>query len=896
MSIRNLQYLFRPKSIAVLGASDTAGSLGAVLMKNLLDGNFSGPVMPLNPRHRTVNGMKAFDSVSELPTVPDLAVIATPPKTVPRLVAELSKAGTRAVIVITTGLARTSEERSALRQALLDAARPGLLRIVGPNCLGVLAPPAGLNASFAHRSPAAGKIAFIAQSGAVVASMLDWAQPQNVGFSHLVSLGDMVDVDFGDLLDYLATDPQTTAILLYIESVSHVRKFMSAARAAARMKPVIVVKAGRHAESARAAASHTGALAGTDDVYDAAFRRAGVLRVMTLQELFDAVEILAMGLHPAGDRLAVVTNGGGIGVLATDELIDRGGRLAALSPNSIERLNAVLPPTWSRSNPVDMVGDAPGSRYGHVLKVLAEDPNVDAVLVLNCPTAIASAKEAAQAVAEAAAACNNHTVLTSWLGEGSAREAREFLAARRIPSMETPEQAARAFMQLVRYRRSQSLLLETPASLPEAFNPDRRRARAIFQKVLDEGRAWLTEPEAKAVLTAYAIPVVSTLVAHDADEAARLARGIGGPVALKIVSPDILHKSDVGGVELDITGPDAVREAARQMFDRVCASRPGASIQGFSVQPTIRRPHALELFVGATEDPRFGPVILFGHGGAAAEQIDDTTIGLPPLNMHLACEMIERTRVLRLLKGFRNWPPANIDAVALTLVKVAQLVSDFAEITELDVNPLLADEAVLALDARIRVTPVSCGAVDRLAIRPYPKELEAPVVLDGRHLLVRPIRPEDESALQAAVEGLTQQEIRLRFFAPIKTLTHATAARFTQIDYDREMALVLATPDGEAPTAILGFAQLSLDPNIERAEYAVFVCHNMQGKGAATLLSRRLIDYASRRGIREIYADILRNNTRMLKLARELGFDCTSEPNERESVHATLLLRQARLR
>ncbi len=777
MTVRNLQYLFKPRSIAVFGASDRPGSLGAVLMENLLNGGFAGPIMPVNPRHRTVRDQPAYRDVAALPEAPELAVIATPPSTVPRIVAELGKRGTRAAVVITAGFNAHDADGKQLRQALLDSARPHLLRVVGPNCLGIMTPFVGLNASFAHLNPAAGGIAFIAQPGAVVTSMLDWAVAQNVGFSHLVSMGDMLDVDFGDLLDYLATDRDTTAIILYIEAVTHARKFMSAARAASRMKTVIVVKAGRHAEGARAAASHTGALAGADNVYDTVFRRAGMLRVLTLQQLFDAVETLAMGHRPVNDRLAIVTNGGGMGVLATDALMHHGGRLAELSPESMERLNAVLPSTWSRANPVDIIGDAPGGRYRDAMNALADDRNVDATLVLNCPTALASAQEAAQAVVEAAATYRKHTLLTSWVGEGTARGARDFFAKHRVPSFETPEQAVRAFMHLVSHRRAQELLIETPSSIPETFDPDLARARVPLNKTLADGRNWLSEAEAKEVLAAYAIPVVPTRIARDPDEAARLAAEIGGTVVLKILSPNITHKSDVGGVALDLQGATAVRAAAQAMLERTRKLRPQAHIDGFTVQSMIRRPGAHELILGVVEDHQFGPIILFGRGGTAVELIDDKALGLPPLNMRLAREMIAGTRVYRLLKGYRDRPAADLGAIALTLIKIAQLVIDFAEIAELDINPLLAYEnGVLALDARIRVSATTRSAAERLAIRPYPKELEAPVHVDGKDLLVRPIRPEDEAALQVAVGGLTREELRFRFFAAVKALTHATAA------------------------------------------------------------------------------------------------------------------------
>ncbi|MCU0971118.1 MAG: acetate--CoA ligase family protein, partial [Gammaproteobacteria bacterium] len=610
MTIRNLDLLFRPQSVALIGASTRPSSVGAVLARNIFRGGFAGPILPVNPKHRVLQGVWTYPDVASLPATPDLAVIATPPESVPGIVADLGRRGTRAAVVITAGFAEAAGHGRELQQAMLDAARPYTLRIVGPNCLGILVPGIGLNASFAHVDPQPGGLAFVTQSGAIVTAMLDWARARGVGFSHVVSLGDMADVDFGDMLDYLANQRETQAILLYVEAVTHGRKFMSAARAAARVKPVIVVKAGRHEEGARAAASHTGALAGADAVYDAAFRRAGMLRVHTLEELFDAAETLAMRCRPTGNRLAVVTNGGGMGVLAADAVADVGARLARLSPDTLARLDAALPPTWSHGNPVDIVGDAPATRYTQALEALAADRAVDAVLVLNCPTAVSSSTAAAQAVVDLVGHEPRVPLLTSWVGEEAVAEARRLFAAHRIPTYDTPEQAVRAFMYMVDYRRN-----------------------------------WLSEPEAKDLLRAYGVPVATTFTAATPEEAADHAARIGGSVVLKIVSPDITHKSDVGGVLLDLAGPAAVREAALAMRERIAKALPDARLVGFSVQPMVRRPRALELIVGATEDPQFGPVILFGHGGTAAEIVKDQALALPPLNVRLAHEVMSRTRV-----------------------------------------------------------------------------------------------------------------------------------------------------------------------------------------------------------------------------------------------------------
>jgi len=897
MSIRNLESLFKPASIALIGAGTEPSSVGGRLSANLFAAEFAGAIMPINPRHRSVHGVLAYPDVASLPETPELAVIATPPDTVPGLVAELGARGTKAAVIITAGFSEAGSAHGAeTRRAVLSAAGDHLLRIVGPNCLGVMVPESGLNASLAHRAPLAGNVAFVAQSGAIVTAVLDWATERSIGFSHLVSLGDMADVDFGDMLDYLANDRGTTAVLLYIEAVTQARKFMSAARAAARSKPVIVVKAGRHAQEARAATCHAGALAGSDAVYDAAFRRAGMLRVESLPELFDAFQTLALSRYLVGDRLAILTNGGGMGVLATDALIERGGRLAELTRPTIERLDGALPAIWSRGNPVDIIGDAPGSRYSEALSALLADPQVDAALVLHCPTAIASATEAAEAVIETvreqARRGTRKTVLTSWVGDGAPREARRLFAHNRIATYDTPEQAVQGFMHMVTYRRNQEALMETPPSVPEEFVPDVDRARAIIDTALANGRSWLTEPESKDLLATYGIASVSGRVAAGADEAAQAATELGVPVALKIVSPDIVHKTDVGGVMLNVADGRAAAEATSRLLARAAAAQPGSEIDGVSVQPMIYRPHAHELLIGMTEDCQFGPTLLFGHGGTAAEVVADTALGLPPLNMRLAHDMICRTRVFRLLQGYRGSPAAALDQVALVLIRVAQLVIDFAEVRELDINPLLADaEGVLALDARVRLAASSAAPTERLVIRPYPKELEEHLTIgDGRTFLLRPVRPEDEPALQAGFATLTSEEIRLRFLVPLKTLSHLMAARFTQIDYDRDVVLVLTEPGRPGTTRIFAFVQINADPNNERAEYAILVHHEMTGMGLGVYLMRKIIELARQRGLREIYGDVLAENKTMLKLCRALGFKQSWDPEERGVVRVTLKL------
>ena len=896
MSVRNLEHLFKPASVALIGASTRAGSVGAVVARNLFNAGFKGPVMPVNPKHRAVEGVLAYPDVASLPLTPDLAVICTPPDSVPALIAELGARGTKAAIIITAGLGVDDGSGGTLRQAALDAAKPHLLRIVGPNCLGIMAPGTGLNASFAHIAPRAGDIAFVTQSGAMVTAVLDWAAARSVGFSHFVSLGDMADVDFGDMLDYLAADPGTKAVLLYIEAVTDARKFMSAARACARLKPVIIIKAGRHAEGARAAASHTGALAGSDAVYDAAFRRAGALRVYEMRELFDAVETLATARPPQGERLAILTNGGGPGVLATDALIDFHGTLADLAPETMARLDAALPATWSRGNPVDIIGDAPPARYAEALKALLADPNSDAVLVLNCPTAVADSTEVARAIIDAAAG-SKRTLLTNWLGDPAAAEARHLFTEQRIPTYATPEQAVRGFMDLVQFRRNQALLMETPPSLPENFVPDRDRAGEILGAVLAEGRDWLSESEAKEVLAAYQIPVVPTRIARTPAEAATHAEEMAGPVALKILSPDITHKSDAGGVALNLETPEEARLAAETMLATIRRRQPKARLEGFTVQPMIRRTHAHELIVGMVDDRQFGPVLLFGQGGTAVELLDDKALALPPLNMKLAHETMAETRIIRLLRGYRDRPAADLDAIALTLIKISQMVCDFAEIAELDINPLLADEkGVIALDARIRVAKPERRGTARLAIRPYPQELEQEMVVrDGSRYAVRPIRPEDGPALQALFARLAPEDIRMRFFSPLKSLPPALAARLTQIDYDREMALIASpilspTPGhGQAPEAeISAVVRISCDPDNERAEYAILVRSDLKGRGIGYGLMNLIIAHARQRGVQEVFGDVLRENQPMLQLCRDLGF--TAMESEEDPALARMVL------
>ena len=894
MSVRNLDKLMRPKSLALIGATPRPDAVGGVVLRNLRAAGFEGPLMLVNPKHQVLDGTPVYRDVESLPETPELAVIVTPPETVPSLIAALGARGTRAAVVNTAGYGELGERGRALQRAALEAAEPHLLRLVGPNCVGVIVPGAGLDASFSHIAPKPGDLAFVSQSGAMITAVLDWAVPRGIGFSHIVSLGDMADVDFGDMLDYLAADVDTRAILLYVEAITHARKFMSAARAAARAKPVLAVKVGRFAESARAAASHTGALAGSDAVYDAAFRRAGMLRVDTMAELFDAVETLALTRPQQGERLAILTNGGGPGVLATDALIAAGGRLATLPAKTIAKLDEVLPRTWSRANPVDIIGDAPGRRYADALRILLAEPSIDAVLALNAPTAMARPSEAAQAVIEEFKATPQsllvgRNLLTAWLGEHSAAPARQRFAEARIATYETPDSAVRGFMHRVQYRRNQDLLMETPAARPDDFAPDASTARQVIARALAAGGGWLDAGDAAAVLGAYGIPLPASRLVADADAAAAAASAIGFPVALKIRSPDLTHKSDIGGVVLNLGTAERVRNEAILMVERVKAAQPGARLQGFLVQAMAQRPGALELILGIVEDSAFGPVVMFGQGGTAVELLHDSTLELPPLNAALAHAQMARTRVWRLLQGYRGQPPAALDAIAEALIRIAQLAADHADIRELDINPLLADhKGVLALDARIRVAPSHLPGAARLAISPYPKELEGTATLrDGTVIRLRPVRPEDEPLLQDLAAHMNPDDLRLRFFTSITTLPHQLLARLSQLDYDRAMALIAQPADA---ARALGVVRFSADPDNRRAEFAVAVRSDWKGRGLGYLLMTRIIEVARGRGIAEIFGEVLRENEPMLRVARTLGFAVSPHPQEGHLLRLTKML------
>ena len=885
MSIRNLDHLLAPRSVAVFGASARPGRVGATVWRNLRSGGFKGPVFAVNPKYSQLDGEPVVARAADLAVVPDLAVLCTPPASVPGLIAELGALGTRAAIVMTAGLS------AAQRQAALDAARPHLLRLLGPNCLGLMTPRLGLNASFAHTDALAGELAFVSQSGALVTAMLDWAKARDIGFAHMVSLGEHADVDFGDLLDYLASDPSTRAILLYIESISAPRKFMSAARAAARNKPVIVVKAGRAGHGVQAAASHTGALAGSDIVVDAAIRRAGMLRVDTLQELFMAAQTLARLRDNRSECLTIMTNGGGGGVMAADAAARAGVTLFDLDAPLLDQLDGVLPSTWSRANPIDIIGDAPVERYAATLAALLARPDSGAVLFLHAPTAIVASADIARACLPLASAAA-HRVMGCWLGDAAVDAARRLFRGGGIADYATPEDAVRAFSMLVTYRRNQELLLEAPAAAHNA-TPDLEAARAVIRGVLDAGRTWLSEPEAKAVLQACGVPVVRTRVtAPTANAAVAAAREVGYPVVLKIVSPAITHKSDVGGVRLRLGDEVQVREAAQTMLERLRVARPDAQLEGFAVQAMVERPLAQELIVGASIDATFGPVLLFGQGGTAVEVLGDRAVALPPLNRTLAAELVSRTRVARLLAGYRDHPPVRLDAVLDVLAAVSQMLVDLPELAELDINPLLADaQGVIALDARIRVSADAPAGADRFAIRPYPAHLIEPILWRGAPLVLRPIRPEDEAQHLAFIERLDAEDIRMRVFYSRRELPRSELARLTQIDYAREMAFIAERIGADGRPETLGTVRAIADPDNVEAEFAVIVRSDCKGLGLGRLLLDKIVRYARGQGTHALVGMVLRENVAMLALARECGFTVdASKPAEPDAVHLALPL------
>lgn len=871
MSTRNLDSLFLPKSIAVIGASDTPGSVGAVIMNNLRHAEFKGHVYAVNPNHKSVAGQPCYAALENLPEPPSLAVICTPAAGVPRIVAAAGNRGIRSAVVLTAGTAEGDGAR--LTTDIAAATQSSGIRVLGPNCIGLMAPEIGLNATFAHAMALKGTLAFVSQSGALCTAILDWTLERGIGLSHLVSLGNCADIDLADVLDYLSAVPSVSGILLYIESIANARKFMSAARAAARNKKVIAIKAGRFEEGAVAAATHTGRLAGADDVFDAALHRAGILRVHDMDDLFGAAETLARARPVRGNRLAIVTNGGGPGVLATDALIAAGGKLAALQPDTINRLDAILPPTWSRANPVDIIGDAGPERYRQAVETVLDDNGHDGLLVLNVPTALSRSEESARVVAELAQQ-SSRCIFTTWMGGAEATRARTIFDRAGVPAFDTPGSALRGFIQMWDYQRNQELLMQTPPSVSDVFIPDLETARRIVSEALNNAREQLTEAESKRLIRAFGIPTVETIAATTAEEAADAAERLGFPVVVKIHSKDVSHKSDVGGVELGLASREAVAEACKRIAARVLSALPKATIDGFTVQKMAPLNDAFELIIGVKTDPTFGPVIVFGEGGTAVEIVRDRALSLPPLNRILAADLVSRTRIHRELLGYRNQPAADLEALYACLIKAAQIVIDIPEIESFDINPLvLGQHVAIAVDARVTLTRASRSGAKRLAIRPYPRELEEVLTLiDGTKVLARPIRPEDEPGHQEFFKHLQPEDIHFRFFGVVREFPHSQLARYTQIDYDREMAFIAVGMEGVDAGHTLGVVRAVSDSQNTQSEFAIIVRSDMKGHGLGYALLDKIIRYCRSIGQHTITGCVVAENHAMLNLAREFGF------------------------
>jgi acetyltransferase len=874
MSQHYLSPLFSPRSVAVIGASDRPDSVGGVTFRNMLEGNYKGRLYAVNPRHAAIQGQPAYPDIESISEPVDLAVIATPAATVPCIVEACGRRGVKAAVILSAGFGEAGEAGRALEHQVLEIARRHGIRLVGPNCLGVMRPDIGVNATFSKGGAMAGNLALVSQSGALCTAILDWARANDVGFSSIISMGATADVDFGEILDYLASDPRTESILLYIEGIRQARSFMSALRAAARAKPVILVKVGRHEAGSKAALSHTGALVGADDVFDAAIRRAGAVRVSSVVQLFAAAKALSTRFRPTGNHLAIVTNGGGPAVMASDRAEDLGLALAELSEDTLRKLNDVLPPTWSHANPVDIVGDASAERYRQAVTACMQDANVDGVMVILTPQAMTRPLEVAQTVIEVAGQFNK-PLLTCWMGDTEVASSRVAFAKTRIPSFRTPEPAVEVFSYISAYYQNQKLLMQAPGPLSHHPAPDVEGARLLIENALAEHRKVLSEMESKAVLAAFRIPIARSMVARSPNEALLLAEELGLPVAMKINSPDITHKSDAGGIRLNLGNAQAVRAAFHDIIESVQANRPNARLDGVVIEPMIVKPNGRELMVGATSDPVFGPVLTFGAGGMMVEVLGDRSVALPPLNSFLARNMIEGTHVARLLKQFRHMPPADVAELESILLRVSEMVCELPHIREMDINPLIVDErGAIAVDARIEVDFPHAEAerYAHMAIHPYPTHLVNRWQLpEGIDLTIRPIRPEDAEIEQAFVRGLSQESKYFRFVNALRELTPSMLARFTQIDYDREMALIAVLEKNQQETEI-GVARYIINPDGESCEFALVIADDWQHKGIGHKLMDSLIDVARIKGLKHMEGEVLASNHNMLNLVTSLGF------------------------
>ena len=882
-----LNKIFEPQSVAVVGASDHEGSVGAQVLRNIRENGFTGEIYPVNRERTEVQGLPCYHAISDIDHPVDLVVIAIPAAGIPNVMRECGEHGVQAVVVLSAGFAEVGKRGQTLQHEIVDIARTYEIPLVGPNCLGLIRPKVGLNATFAKSGVKTGHVALVAQSGAFCTALLDWADARGFGFSAVASLGATADIGFGDVLDYLAVDPETKSILLYVEGITDARSFMSGLRVAARLKPVIVVKSGRSESGTRAAVSHTGAMVGGDDVFDAAVQRAGAVRVTTVAQLFAAAHTLASGTHVEGSRLAIVTNGGGPGVMAADRACDLGVPLAELSNTTIDKLSEVLPAHWSHSDPVDILGDADSSRYQAATEIVLDDDNVDGLLVLLTPQAMTDPTACAEGVIAAAEGASK-PILACWMGESLIAEGRKRLTAAGIPQFTSPEGGVDAFGYLACYRRNQKALLQVPAPLSKHTEPDVDGARLIIEHAMGERRYTLSSAEAKAVLKAFHIPTSPSINVNSAADALIAAEGVGLPVAMKINSPDITHKSDVGGVRLNIREPRSVRTAFREMMDNVAAHIPDARVSGVTIEPMVERPHAREIMIGIAHDPVFGPVISFGAGGTAVEIFADSQVALPPLNEYLSRELINGTRAARFLEKFRNLPEADIAKLTDVLQRVSEIACELPEVCELDINPILVDEeGVIAVDARITVAPpaTSTAHYGHMAIHPYPPELETSWQLpDGTDVTVRPIRPEDAEIEQDFVQNLSPESKYFRFMQSMDKLTPLMLARFTQIDYDREMALIAVVNEHTPQARILGVVRYVSNPDKQSCEFALTVADAWQQKGIGRQLMQRLMTVARDRGIEIMEGEVLTQNSKMLRLCERLGFRSVRNPDEPDVV------------
>jgi acetyltransferase len=875
VNVHNLDNIFKPKRIALLGVALNPQSVSGRILSNLVTGGFNGVVYPVNPTVEAVMGIQCYPDIKSLPNKPDLAVVCAETEAVPDYIRQCGEAEIYGIIIVTAGFKETGERGRELEREIeaIRKQHPGM-RIMGPNCLGYISPALKLNVSFGDGMPRKGNIAFVSQSGALCTSVLDWAIKARIGFSYLVSVGNMLDVDFGDLIDYLGEDEETKCIILYIESISDARQFMTAARAFARSKPIIAYKAGRFPESAEVAASHTGAMAAADNVYDAAFQRAGIVRIYDIGKIFDIAELVGRKKVPAGQRLAVVTNAGGPGVMATDALIAANGELAKLADKTLEELNLNLPEFWSHANPVDVLGDARPKRYAKAVSLVLEDPNVDAVLVILTPQAMTNPSGTAREISKLAETAKK-PILAAWIGGGSMDEGISILSESGIPAYDTPEQAIGAFITLVDYGRNLKALYETPQDVPVEFSIDRTEFRHKFDDIIKEGNAVLSETTSKYLLESYGIPTTLPQFAKTAEEAVKVAEKTGYPVVLKILSPQISHKTDAGGVMLNLKTATAVKDAFAQIMQNVAERAPQAEIEGVSVQPMIDTDTGVELILGIKQDPVFGSVMLVGTGGIYAELFRDLTLELPPLNEKLAHRMLERLNIYPLLKGYRGRPPVDLDKLVEILIRMSYLAADYPEITELDINPLLAmPNGVIALDARvvIKLDHKQGEPYSHLALRPYPEEYVKQITLpDGTAVTFRPIKPEDELLWLDMLGSCSKETIYQRFRYFFYWNSHEVAVRYCFIDYDREIAIVAETvQDGQKK--LIGVGRMVADPGHETVEYAILVPEAWQNKRLGSLLTDFCMDISVKWHARKMVAQTTTDNKRMISVFKKHGF------------------------